>query len=155
MGKVNNTKFTIDDAQNGQFLCYAHFSDIFLPDDYTEIDCHDRHDRLYLQYARGDGMAMAGIHNGDILVLDKKTAPMNGDIVALSVGDDTHLCRRYFQKDCKTWFRREDGVTPDIAPEDFTIHAVVIGVIKRGRFCSHDFNPDIKATHGYNLSREK
>ncbi|MDO5459995.1 MAG: S24 family peptidase [Eubacteriales bacterium] len=128
---------------NGEFLCYAHLSDIMLPDEYSGMK---NRDGLYMQIAHGDGMSLAGISDGDVLVLDKEATPVDGDIVTLSIDGSTQMCRRFYRKDNRTWFRREDGVTPDIAPDNFTIHAVVIGVMKVGRFSASGYDPDIRLT---------
>ena len=121
-----------------QLPCYAHVSDIMLPDEYKGIP---EPRRLFMQIALGDGMRMAGIHNGDILIMDKEAVPADGDIVTVSVNGEM-MCRRFFRKDGKAWFRREDGVTPDIAPEEYDILSVVISIVHPGRFCTPDYDPD-------------
>jgi DNA polymerase V len=51
----------------------------------------------YLLRARGDSMIGAGIHEGDLLVIDKSIAPVTGDIVIATVDGDFTV-KRYFKE---------------------------------------------------------
>lgn len=54
-------------------------------------------DATYLLTVTGDSMIEAGIHPGDIVLVEKGTAPRNGDIVIAQVDDEWTL--KYFIKD--------------------------------------------------------
>ncbi|MDQ7020833.1 MAG: translesion error-prone DNA polymerase V autoproteolytic subunit [Candidatus Dojkabacteria bacterium] len=48
----------------------------------------------------GDSMIKAGIHNGDILVIDKSLEPVNSDIV-LAVLDSEYTVKRFLNQEKK------------------------------------------------------
>ena len=96
---------------------------------------------LYLQKACGNGMIKAGIKNGDNLLMDRNLTPADGDIVTATINGKL-MCRRYFVRNGKVHFRREDGITPDIVTDDYEIHAVIIAIFRAGRFSSKGYDPD-------------
>ena len=77
-------------------------------------------------------MYLAGILDGDYIIFDSSMEPSNGDIVTACV-DDNLVCRRYLLKDGKTYFRRENGITPDVTSEDYKIYGVMVGLIRNKR----------------------
>ena len=108
---------------------YAHMPTYILGEEYEG----PVYDRAFLIEAQGDGMNLVGIRNGDKLFVDTELEPLNGDVVIATV-EGQEVCRRFLQIDGKTYFRREDGITPDVSTEDYTIHGVVAGVMSMHRF---------------------
>lgn len=80
----------------------------------------------------GNGMANAGIHSGDLLVMDTEVSAQSGDIVVASL-QEQFLCRRVFFEDNKVRLRREDGSTPDVITSDCIIRGVMVGLIRNVR----------------------
>lgn len=71
-----------------------------------------------IQISEGDGMRFAGIYDDDYLVIKKYTdgiEAQNVDIV-IAIVNEKLVCRRYFQKDGQTFFRRENGLDKDVYP---------------------------------------
>ena len=133
---ISNTekKFSREDYKR------ASISIFLLPDEYAE---KLRFHHIYLQTASGNGMTLAGVHDGDVLILDKDIHPENGDLVTVEIDGQT-LCRRYFQKDGRVYFRRENRRAPDLSPDEYRILGVVITVVKRRRFANPEYNPNIR-----------
>jgi DNA polymerase V len=65
----------------------------------------------------GDSMTGAGIFPGDIAVVDRARAPVNGSIV-LALLDGAFTVKRYRVKDGAVWLQAENPVFPDIAVRD-------------------------------------
>lgn len=86
----------------------------------------------YLLKASGNGMHRAGILDGDYLFFDGDAEPKSGDIVAATVNGE-FMCRRYLFRDGKHSFRREDGQSCDIIPDDFAIHGILVNLIRNCR----------------------
>lgn len=53
----------------------------------------------YFVRVQGDSMIGAGIHDGDVLVVDRSYNPSNGDIIIAAV-DGEFTCKRYRQHPC-------------------------------------------------------
>ena len=43
---------------------------------------------LFVMQMAGDSMINAGIHNGDLLIVDRSLAPVPGDVVAVVMDDE-------------------------------------------------------------------
>ena len=86
----------------------------------------------YIVTADGSGMVNAGIHSGDLLIMDTETVAQDGDIVAASLGDQ-FLCRRLFFEGSQIRLRREDGITPDVVTDDCIIRGVLVGLMRNVR----------------------
>ena len=86
----------------------------------------------YIVTADGSGMVNAGIHSGDLLIMDTETVAQDGDIVAASLGDQ-FLCRRIFFEGSQIRLRREDGITPDVVTDDCIIRGVLVGLMRNVR----------------------
>lgn len=91
-------------------------------------------DKYFLVEVFGDGMRLAGIHEGDIAVFYKKSDASDGDIVAVKVDDGELECRRYLTYGGnKVRIRREDGKTPDmvIPKSRAEVAGVLVTLIRR------------------------
>ena len=86
----------------------------------------------FIVTANGSGMVNAGIHSGDLLIMDTELSAQDGDIVAASL-DGQFLCRRVFFEGERTRLRREDGITPDVITEDCVIRGVLVGLMRNVR----------------------
>lgn len=48
----------------------------------------------FAQYAHGDSMINAGIHDGDLVIFQKQSEPVNGMIGCFCIDDNTATCKR-------------------------------------------------------------
>jgi SOS regulatory protein LexA len=87
----------------------------------------------YALTVSGDSMSDAGIYEGDIVIIDKKREPTNGDIVAACV--DNEWTVKYFQKqDGRVSLLPANKQYPEISPQQsLEIGGVVIHVIRSYR----------------------
>lgn len=84
--------------------------------------------KSYAVIAKGDGMRLAGIRDGDYLIFDSQIEVINGDIVMAKVNGE-EMCRRIFREGAGTYrIRKEDGETPDIITSDCLIFGVMVGL---------------------------
>jgi repressor LexA len=89
----------------------------------------------YLLKVRGLSMRDAGIFDGDLLAVQKKSEAKDGQIVVARLGDDVTV---------KRWKRRPDGVeliaeNPDYenifvasGSDDFALEGIAVGLIRSG-----------------------
>jgi len=108
-------------------------------DDYTEarIDLNkeliSNESATFYARVRGDSMTLAGISDGDLLVIDKSKTPFNGSIVVCLI-DGEFTVKRLQKKGNQFWLMPEnDKYQPiKIKPEnDVTIWGVVTYTIKK------------------------
>ncbi|WP_087657567.1 transcriptional repressor LexA [Caballeronia terrestris] len=91
----------------------------------------------YLLKVRGLSMRDAGIFDGDLLAVQKKSEAKDGQIVVARLGDDVTV---------KRWKRRKDGVeliaeNPDYenifvksGSAEFALEGIAVGLIRSGEF---------------------
>lgn len=93
----------------------------------------DRPESSYLLKVSGDSMLDAGIQEGDIVVVDKKIKPKEGDIVVASV--DREFTLKYLQKENgKMCLVPANKKYPTIYPQDsLTIEGVVVSSMRKYR----------------------
>ncbi len=91
----------------------------------------DRPEFSYLLKVRGDSMENEGIKEGDIVIVDKKKEPKEGDIVAAGV--DGQFTLKYLKKiDGEYCLVPGNPKYKTIHPKDsLTIEGVIISVIRR------------------------
>lgn len=94
-------------------------------------------DATYIVEAQGDSMIDAGIHEGDILIIDRSVEPRSGDIVLAYLHGDFTL-KRLLIVDGVPELHPENhsGAYPVIHPgeyDDFQIEGVLIGSGRRYR----------------------
>ncbi len=84
----------------------------------------------YLLRVRGDSMTGAGIHEGDLVIIDKKREAKPGDIVAAFV--DREWTLKYYQRAGNHVYLEADNpkYSPIHPKEELTIGGVVVKVIK-------------------------
>jgi len=87
----------------------------------------------YLLKVDGDSMLDAGIHPGDLVLVEKNLTPKTGDIVVAQV--DGQWTLKYFEKKAKkVYLRSANKKYPDIIPEyELIIAGVVIANVRKYR----------------------
>ena len=90
-------------------------------------------DDLFGVYVRGDSMKDAQLSTGDLLFVDPKKDPRNGEIVVAAVEGEPTI-KRYYKEDGTIELRPENKKYKPIvisnADENFKILGVVIGLIR-------------------------
>lgn len=82
----------------------------------------------------GHSMQRAGIHDGDLAVVDRSLTAQNGDVV-IAVANGELVCKRLFTKQGKTWLVPESDDL-DFYPvevtgvEDFEVWGVITSTIR-------------------------
>ncbi|WP_220271987.1 LexA family protein [Crenobacter cavernae] len=87
----------------------------------------------FLFKARGDALARSGIHDGDILVVDKSVEPRPGQVVVV-FGHGERLVKRLVGRAGRLLLVSDDPLTPalELRPDgEFTVWGVVVGTFKR------------------------
>ncbi len=88
-------------------------------------------DKTYLLEVKGDSMIDAGIHEGDLVIAERKSDPKVGDIVIAEV--DGGWTMKYFRKKgTQVYLEPANKNYKPIYPEyDIKIAAVVTGVVRK------------------------
>ncbi len=88
-------------------------------------------DKSYVLEVKGDSMIEEGIHEGDLVIAEKKREPKDGDIVIAYV-DGGWTMKFLKKKDGKTWLEPANKNYKPIYPKhELQIAAVVKGVIRK------------------------
>ena len=88
--------------------------------------------RLFALRIRGESMIEAGIHDGDVVFVDRSVPPRRGDIVVAMVGDEA-TCKYYFPEGGHV---RLEPANREMAPilvpgPSLQVAGVVTGVLRR------------------------
>ncbi len=88
-------------------------------------------EKTYVLEVKGDSMIEAGIHEGDLVIAERKGDPKDGDIVIAEV--DGGWTMKYLRKKAhRSWLEPANKNYKPIYPEhDMRIGAIVRGVIRR------------------------
>ncbi|MEI6696565.1 MAG: translesion error-prone DNA polymerase V autoproteolytic subunit [Bacteroidota bacterium] len=81
---------------------------------------------------KGDSMKDAGIHHGDLLIIDKSLRPMDGKIAVCYIDGEFTVKKIKIGKDC-CWLIAANENYPPIrvtAENDFIIWGIVVHVVK-------------------------
>ena len=86
---------------------------------------------VYLWRVSGDSMVGEGIRSEDLVILDKKREPKNGDIVAAFIDNEWTL--KYFKKEGKkvALEAANPKYKPLVPRESLTLGGVVVSVIRK------------------------
>jgi len=85
----------------------------------------------FLLRVKGDSMINAGIHEGDLVVVERKRDPKAGDIV-VGILDGQFTLKRLKRDKGKYYLQAENPAYPDMeALEELQVAGVVRGVIRR------------------------
>ncbi len=89
------------------------------------------HEATFMLNVSGDSMIDAGIHPGDIVLLERGKTPKHGDIVVAQV-DHAWTMKYYEKKGKQVRLVPANKAYPMIFPkEELTITGVVVGVVRR------------------------
>ncbi len=82
----------------------------------------------FLLKVKGDSMIGAGIHEGDLVVIDRYREPVKGNIVVALVEDETTV--KKLDRKNKNWILKPENPDYPIIDKNFEVIGVVIGVIR-------------------------
>jgi repressor LexA len=89
--------------------------------------------RTVLIKVKGDSMIDAGIHAGDVVVVEKRPSANIGDIV-VAILDNEFTLKRFTREKGRTVLRPENKAYPVIRPkDDAEIFGVVVGLFRKYR----------------------
>lgn len=88
----------------------------------------DRWKNKFLLKVKGDSMIDAGIHEGDLVVIDRKKEPIKGNIVVALVEDETTV--KKLEKKNRNWILKPENSDYSILENNFEVIGVVVGVIR-------------------------
>lgn len=92
-----------------------------------------RPSRTVLITVKGDSMVDAGIHSGDVVIVEKRTAANVGDIV-VAIVDSEFTLKRLDREKGRIVLRPENKAYPVIRPKgDLEIFGVVVGQFRKYR----------------------
>ncbi|HEX6705063.1 MAG TPA: S24 family peptidase [Albitalea sp.] len=86
----------------------------------------------FFMRAWGDAMRDFGIDDGDVLLVDRAIAPVDGHVL-VAIVDEEHVCRRLFHRDGIVKLQASEG-RPELLIDDETpleVFGVVTTVIKQ------------------------
>ncbi len=101
--------------------------------DAITLDQYLIHNRAasFMVRVTGDSMQNAGIHAGDLVIVERSRNPQSGDIVVANV-DDAWTLKRYMKQGSKVWLQAENRHYPNIHPtNELRIEGVVTGVVRK------------------------
>ena len=85
----------------------------------------------FLLRVTGNSMIEAGIFEGDLVVVDGKTEPKNGDVVVALV-DNHNTLMLFIKKDGKIYLKAENKDYKDIYPEnELMVQGVVTALVRK------------------------
>ncbi len=99
--------------------------------EFEGIDGHfslERWRNNFLLRVKGDSMIGAGIHEGDLAVIDRTKEPLKGNIVVALIEDETTVKR--LDKKNGNWILKPENPDYPIIDKNFEVIGVVIGVIR-------------------------
>ena len=84
----------------------------------------------YLLRVSGDSMIHAGIQSGDLVILDKKREPKNGDIIAAYIDNEWTL-KYFFNEHGRVYLKAANPKYADLIPRESLVNGgVVVKVIR-------------------------
>ena len=86
---------------------------------------------FFMLEVTGNSMIDAGIYEGDLVLVNMKKTPKNGDVVVALV-DSANTLKRYIEKNGKVFLKAENEEYNDIYPEnELIIQGVVSSLIRQ------------------------
>ena len=87
--------------------------------------------RTFALKVRGDSMINAGIHSGDVVILDFEKEPKNRDIVAALIDGDSTL-KRYVVQSGRPFLKAENPAFPAFTPaHELVIQGVLVALYRQ------------------------
>ena len=88
-------------------------------------------EKSFMLKVSGDSMIDAGIHAGDLVIIEKENSPRNGSIVLAHIDNEWTLKYFYKTKD-KVFLRAANPKYPDLFPgQELTCGGIVTAVVRR------------------------
>ncbi len=128
-----NTELSLPVVTNGISAGFPSPADDFLD---TSIDLNKalikNPDATFYGKVKGDSMKDVGIHDGDLLVIDKSLEPQNGKIAICYIDGEFTVKRIKIEKDCCWLVPANEKYQPIKVTQEneFIIWGIVINVIK-------------------------
>jgi repressor LexA len=95
-----------------------------LPKDFTNSA------EVFMLRVRGDSMIDAGIHDGDMVVVNQETSAYNGDIVVALLGEEATV-KRFFKEQQHVRLQPENEKYEPIITTDVQILGKVVGLVRK------------------------
>lgn len=87
--------------------------------------------RTFALKVRGDSMVNAGIHEGDVVILDFEREAKNRDIVAALIDGDSTL-KRYVVQRGRPFLKAENPAYPSLIPaQELVIQGVMVALFRQ------------------------
>lgn len=87
--------------------------------------------RTFALKVRGDSMIGAGIHPGDVVILDFEREPKNGSIVAALIDGDSTL-KRYVIQRGRPFLKAENPAYPSLIPaQELVVQGVLVALFRQ------------------------
>jgi len=87
--------------------------------------------RTFALKVRGDSMVGAGIHPGDVVILDFEREPRNKDIVAALIDGDSTL-KRYVVQSGRPFLKAENPSYPALIPaQELVVQGVMVALFRQ------------------------
>lgn len=87
--------------------------------------------RTFALKVRGDSMIGAGIHPGDVVILDFEKEPKNRDIVAALIDGDSTL-KRYVVQRGRPFLKAENPAYPSLIPaQELVVQGVLVALFRQ------------------------
>ncbi len=87
--------------------------------------------QCYLLRVRGDSMIEDQIKDSDLVLVERRTQPENGEIVVAIINDNEATLKRYFHEGNRIRLQPANSSISPIFTENIEIRGVVIGVLRR------------------------
>jgi repressor LexA len=105
------------------------------PDRLDEFDIESlripKNMRTFALKVRGDSMIHAGIHEGDVVILDFEKEARNRDIVAALIDGESTL-KRYIVQRGKPFLKAENPAYPSLIPaQELVIQGVMVALFRQ------------------------
>ncbi len=95
-----------------------------LPKDFTSST------EVFMLRVRGDSMINAGIHDGDMVVVNQETSAYNGDIVVALLGEEATV-KRFFKEQQHVRLQPENEKYEPIITTEVQILGKVVGLVRK------------------------
>ena len=91
---------------------------------------HIKHDKeLFMLNVCGDSMINAGIHNGDLAIIEKTPTAINGDIVVALIENEATI-KRFYKEDNHIRLQPENDSMSPIIVDDCSILGKLVGLFR-------------------------
>lgn len=85
----------------------------------------------YLLKVTGDSMIEDQIADGDLVLVEKRNSPIDGEIVVAIINDNEATLKRFFKEEDKIRLQPANASMEPIYADDVEVRGVVIGVLRK------------------------